>query len=478
MNYSNIFFLNLPASLNDEEKKKVEFFIEDKIKQLRKEELELLSRLKIHHERTVIHSIMVALDVDFLSRKMNYSKEKIEDLTIAALLHDTGKLRIHKSILDLGGFDELEKIWNFSYTNKPFPKNALYEINVIDFIKYKSKLENDDHLTNNYVENYLKWMEKNEVTHFLDKSIRAYLEHHQEGTRIELKKIGTKDELINYAAAHHPLYYDELKRGKIEKETKIIEIADKFNAIMQTEGIRYYATKKTKQQAINLIIESFEDNNKSDLIKKFEEEIINILVEKYFTKEEIYEKSKSNKMANKINDNNLDKIFPCQIPQLKLSCYGCCGRSFKSKKDVEEDIKNNTLDFKQIKTPSTFRLLQFRDRLSENPDVLTKSGVCSNLVDFKDNCVACPLHYAINEIVSKDKFLAIHKKDLRFNHCDINFECETFIFWKHFSEKQKREYLEYLSKQNYDKDLYLYSTENLDGIMIKKFMDEKNYKSF
>lgn len=173
---------------------------------------------------------------------------------------------------------------------------------------------------------------------------------------------------------------------------------------------------------------------------------------------------------------DVNKIMPCQIPELKLSCYGCCGRDFKSKEEILKDLKLNTLDFKKIKTPSTLRLLQFRDRLSENPDDLMPSGLCSNLVDFGGNCIACPLHYAINQVVLKEKFLAIHKKDLRFNHCDVNYECETFIFWNLFTEKQKKEFIEWISNKHYDEDLYLYSIENISGAVIKKFMDDKNYK--
>jgi len=179
-----------------------------------------------------------------------------------------------------------------------------------------------------------------------------------------------------------------------------------------------------------------------------------------------------------MNNNNIDinKLFPCQIPHLKLSCYGCCGRNFKSKEEVENDLKLNTSDFNKIKTPSTLRLLQFRDRLSDNPDIVTPSGLCSNLVDFKDNCIACPLHYKINEVVSKEKFLAIHKKDLRINHCDVNYKCETFIFWELFNEQQKKDLINWLSTKDYDKDLYQYSMDNIDGKLIKKFMDDTEHK--
>ncbi|MCA9460391.1 MAG: hypothetical protein KC589_06500 [Nanoarchaeota archaeon] len=167
-----------------------------------------------------------------------------------------------------------------------------------------------------------------------------------------------------------------------------------------------------------------------------------------------------------INNSN-----PCQIKELNLSCWGCCGREFKSKAEVERDLKINTKIFKKIKTPSTVKLLLFRDRLG-HPDDLMPSGLCSNLIDFKDNCVACPLHKFANEIIPKNKFLAIHKKDLRKNHCDINYECITFKIWKKLSNKQKNEYIKFLSKKTFNH--YEYSLKNHDGIIIEEFLNKKN----
>jgi hypothetical protein len=168
------------------------------------------------------------------------------------------------------------------------------------------------------------------------------------------------------------------------------------------------------------------------------------------------------------------ELAPCQVPNLNLSCYGCCGRNFKTQEKIEKDIKDNTIDFKEIKIPSTLRLLQFRDRLSENPDDLKKSGICSNLVDFGNNIYACPLHKNIQQLIPQEQKLFIHKKDLRINHCDVNCECETLIFYKLFSDKQKQEFIDWLNKQNYTN--YAYSNENIKGELIKKFMDNKNYK--
>lgn len=173
-----------------------------------------------------------------------------------------------------------------------------------------------------------------------------------------------------------------------------------------------------------------------------------------------------------MNKIDINKTFPCQLPHIKLSCFGCCGRNFKSKKEVLNDIKKNTKEFNLIKEKSILRLLQFRDRLSENPDELQKSGICSNLIEFENKCTACPLHPKINKIVDKKIFLYPTKKDLRINHCDINYECETYIFWKTMTNEQKIKYIKWVEKQNYDN--YTYSTENIEGVLIKKFFKEED----
>lgn len=175
---------------------------------------------------------------------------------------------------------------------------------------------------------------------------------------------------------------------------------------------------------------------------------------------------------------SVDVYSICQLKKNDgkiISCYGCCGRDFKTQKEIEKDIDKNTSVFKFIKIPSTLRLLIFRDRLSENPDDLNPSGICSNLVKFDDGIIACPLHKDINKLVSKKEFLAIHKKDLRYNHCDVNFECETVLIWQKLSENQRTEYLEWLKSRSLD--TYNYSVKNVYGDLIKEFMDE-NYNNW
>lgn len=179
--------------------------------------------------------------------------------------------------------------------------------------------------------------------------------------------------------------------------------------------------------------------------------------------------------------NNLP-IVPCQISELGLSCYGCCGRDFKSKKEVEKDLEKNSYEFKKIKHPTKFKLLQFRDRLSDDPDIVQPSGLCSNVVQFNKTCTACPLHPLINKLIEKKKYNypfnkkkhTSQTKDPRFGYCDINYECATFKYFKHFSDKQKREFVNWVKENNYNN--YSYSMDNGDNILIEKFMKDMGWR--
>jgi len=164
--------------------------------------------------------------------------------------------------------------------------------------------------------------------------------------------------------------------------------------------------------------------------------------------------------------------FPCQIKELNLSCWGCCGREFGTKAEVEKDIDINTYEFSQLENYNDSELLKFRERLSDDRWALTPSGICSNLVDFDGGCYACPLHNLVGEIVDKKKYVA-PKKDLRIGHCDENYECETLILFKQFSQDQKEKYVKWLSTKT-PINHYNYSTKNVKGVLIKEFLDE-NY---
>ena len=169
---------------------------------------------------------------------------------------------------------------------------------------------------------------------------------------------------------------------------------------------------------------------------------------------------------------------PCQIPELGISCYGCCGRDFKSKEEVERDLKINSKDFKSIKHPTQYKMLLFRDRLSPDPDIVTPSGLCSNVVQFNSTCTACPLHPLINKLIEKKKYNfpfnkqkhSSQQKDPRYGYCDVNYECATFKYYAQFNDTQRREFIEWIKKQKIDN--YTYSMKNGDNILIEEFMRE------
>ncbi len=178
------------------------------------------------------------------------------------------------------------------------------------------------------------------------------------------------------------------------------------------------------------------------------------------------------KLINNIMKFNVEEIVPCQLKHIKLSCWGCCGRNYKSQKKVERDIFHNTERFKKLgKVPSTLRLLQFRDRLDPDPFVVKISGICSNLVKFDNGVYACPLHPMINEIVPKEEYNLIAKKDLRQNYCDVHHECEALRQWQKMSKEQKEELIHWIEKQNFDH--YSYSIANGENQLIWNFLDEK-----
>jgi len=72
-----------------------------------------------------------------------------------------------------------------------------------------------------------------------------------------LKDVGFSDEVIIYASSHHLNYFSDFDQNKLPVECNIIEIADKFNAISQSEGIRIYAQRKSHSEAMEIIIKGF-----------------------------------------------------------------------------------------------------------------------------------------------------------------------------------------------------------------------------
>ena len=183
------------------------------------------------------------------------------------------------------------------------------------------------------------------------------------------------------------------------------------------------------------------------------------------------EKEKLEKSKN--SEMNLMESYPCQLKDLNLSCYGCCGVDFGSEEEVSGDLFLNTNDFNKIQSEfgnNEDKLKKFRDRFSDAE--IGSSGVCMNLVDFGSGCEACPLHPFINKIVSKNQTVA-PSSDLRVGYCDTKYECETVKFWNYMKLEQRKEFFEFVKSKKYSN--HEYSMKNESGELIKEFLGRNEF---
>lgn len=157
---------------------------------------------------------------------------------------------------------------------------------------------------------------------------------------------------------------------------------------------------------------------------------------------------------------------PCHIKELNISCFGCCGNNFSSKEKIEEDIKLNTQELKEIggKRLNKDSLKIFRDRM-DGENALSLTGLCYNFVDL-GGCSGCPLHNRVNELRGT-RFQIKNNEDLRIGHCDINEECSLFIEWKKMSSEEKKKFIKWVKTNNYDS--YLYSVENGEEKLLQRY---------
>jgi hypothetical protein len=172
-------------------------------------------------------------------------------------------------------------------------------------------------------------------------------------------------------------------------------------------------------------------------------------------------------MTKNNEQQNLMEVYPCQLKNLNLSCYGCCRNGVSSKSQIKLDLKENNIDFKKYfldKKMSVDNLKKFRNRYSIKETL--SSGVCRNLVDFERGCVACPLHPFVNSIVDKSKTIA-PKEDLRVGFCDTKFECDTLKFWSTMNLVQRKQFIRFLESKKLNN--HEYSMSNIDGNLIQEY---------
>lgn len=140
----------------------------------------------------------------------------------------------------------------------------------------------------------------------------------------------------------------------------------------------------------------------------------------------------------------------CQPEELGLSCFGCCGHSYKSKQDIRDSIRKNSVEFRHTSTAK-----QFRDRADKN--ILSASGICKNVV-MVDGQVLCPLHPSVNG------------QDLRRGHCDIDYLCSAqkeFKTWPHETQKM---FIKFIKRK--DLDVMTYSLGMDNDSLLKEFKEK------
>lgn len=135
---------------------------------------------------------------------------------------------------------------------------------------------------------------------------------------------------------------------------------------------------------------------------------------------------------------------------------GCCGHDFPSVQSIRDAIRENTVEFRSARPQSEVDFHTFRDRRS--PMDLRK-GVCRNLIT-ENGCTLCPLHPARHQ-----------GKDLRINHCDIDYLCKTAKTFAKWSPEKQEEFIKFIQNQNLDNITYSLKMDR--GIILKEFCDKE-----
>lgn len=128
-----------------------------------------------------------------------------------------------------------------------------------------------------------------------------------------------------------------------------------------------------------------------------------------------------------------------------LSCFGCCGHTWSSRKEVYAQISKNTMLY------SFSTLDEFRAR---GEDKLSCSGGCKSLIK-KNGMIVCALHPLQND-----------GKDYRDKHCNKNYLCKTFKSFLEWDEGKRKRFLALIESKKLDH--YSYSM----GMDSDKFLKE------
>ncbi len=141
----------------------------------------------------------------------------------------------------------------------------------------------------------------------------------------------------------------------------------------------------------------------------------------------------------------------CQLTELNLSCFGCCGHTYKSKDMIRADLEKNSIEYEYAEDNKAFR-----DRAKRND--LRPSGICRNLI-LAGDAVICPLHPELNNMI-----------DIRIAHCSTEHLCRTRREFETWDEETRERYLSFLKKKRLD--IYSYSIRTDDGSLLREFIQK------
>ncbi len=128
---------------------------------------------------------------------------------------------------------------------------------------------------------------------------------------------------------------------------------------------------------------------------------------------------------------NYIKSNVCQIGN--LTCFGCCGRNYKTRKEVVDRIIKNTKEYEEHIEKGK-QLSEFINRYND----VHHSGVCHNVI-LKHNKVFCPAHPELNK-----------GNDIRIGYCDIHYLCKAAFCYKQWSDDKKKKFVEFIKNKNLD----------------------------
>lgn len=146
-------------------------------------------------------------------------------------------------------------------------------------------------------------------------------------------------------------------------------------------------------------------------------------------------------------ENKLDQGL-CQLSELNLSCFGCCGHDFANKSILKRDIRINTRRF--------YQRLDNIEKLKNMSKKVRKSGICKFVIYLDGKVVGCPLHPLLNEGV-----------DLRKGHCDIDYVCTTNREFANWDDTTREKFIEYIRNKNLDIVDYSLGIDN--GSLLRGF---------